>query len=100
MVRWLGYSNVGEGNGLLWIDDGAADDCVHILDFEPEKDKLVIRFDEPIEYAANRDGLFMTYDSKADATNIFAYSKKVSKIFCLDPSEHQGFYLGNFSQIA
>jgi hypothetical protein len=78
----------------------ASDDCVHILDFEPEKDKRVIRFDEPIEQAANPDRVIMTYDSRADATNVFADGKKVAEIFGVYPNELQDFYLGNFSRIA
>jgi hypothetical protein len=85
---------------FLQNDVSAADDCVHILDFEPEKDKLVIRFDEPIEQAANPDRVIMTYDSRADATNVFADGKKVAELFGVYPNELQDFYLGNFSRLA
>ena len=78
----------------------AADDCVHILDFEPEKDRLVIRFDEPIEQAANPDRVIMTYDSRADATNVYVDGKKVAEIFGVYPNELQNFYIGNFSRLA
>ena len=78
----------------------AADDCVHILDFEPEKDKLEIRFEVPIEQDANPDRMIMTCDSRADATNVYADGKKVAEIFGVYPKELQDFYLGNFSRIA
>jgi hypothetical protein len=42
----------------------------------------------------------MTYDSRADATNVFADGKKVAEIFGVYPNELQDFYLGNFSRIA
>lgn len=85
---------------FLQDDVSAGDDCANILDFEPENDKLVIRFDEPIEQAANPDRVIMIYDSRADATNVFADGKKVAEIFGVYPNELQDFYLGNFSHIA
>jgi hypothetical protein len=85
---------------FLQDDMTTADDCVHISDFEPEKYKLVIRFDEPIEQAANPDRVIMTYDSRAHATNVFADGKKVAEIFGVYPNELKDFYLGNFSRIA
>ena len=96
----MGGGDVDQFEVFLQDDVSAADDCVHILDFEPEKDKLVIRFDEPIEQAANPDRVIMTYDSRADATNVYADGKKVAEIFCVYPNELQDFYLGNFSRIA
>ena len=57
------------------------------MDFEPEKDKLVIRFDESIEQAANPDRVIMTYDIRADATNVYADGKKVAEIFGVYPNE-------------
>ena len=96
----MGGGDVDQFEVFLQDDVSAADDCVHILDFEPEKDKLVIRFDEPIEQAANPDRVIMTYDSRADATNVFADGKKVAEIFGVYPNELQDFYLGNFSRIA
>jgi hypothetical protein len=42
----------------------------------------------------------MTYDSRADATNVFAYGKKVAEIYGVYPNELLDFYLGNFSRIA
>ena len=85
---------------FLQDDMTTADDCVYILDFEPEKYKLVIRFDEPIEQAANPDRVIMTYDSRAYATHVFADGKKVAEIFGVYPNELKDFYLGNFSRIA
>ena len=85
---------------FLQDDVSAEDDFVHILDFEPEKDKLVTRFDEPIEQAANPDRVIMTYYSRADATNVCANGKKVAEIFGVYPNELQDFYLGNFARIA
>lgn len=96
----MGGGDVDQFEVFLQDDVSAADDCVHILDFEPEKDKLVIRFDEPIEQAANPDRVIMTYDSRADATNVYADGKKVAEIFGVYPNELQDFYLGNFSPIA
>ena len=96
----MGGGDVDQFEVFLQDDVSAADDCVHILDFEPEKDKLVIRFDEPIEQAANPDRVIMTYDSRADATNVYADGKKVAEIFGVYPNELQDFYLGNFSRIA
>ena len=96
----MGGGNVDQFEVFLQDDVSAADDCVHILDFEPEKDKLVIRFDEPIEQAANPDRMIMTYDTRADATNVYADGKKVAEIFGVYPNELQDFYLGNFSRIA
>ena len=57
------------------------------MDFEPEKDKLVIRFDESIEQAANPDRVIMTYDIRADSTNVYADGKKVAEIFGVYPNE-------------
>lgn len=96
----MGGGDVDQFEVFLQDDVSASDDCVHILDFEPEKDKRVIRFDEPIEQAANPDRVIMTYDSRADATNVFADGKKVAEIFGVYPNELQDFYLGNFSRIA
>ena len=96
----MGGGDVDQFEVFLQNDVSAADDCVHILDFEPEKDKLVIRFDEPIEQAANPDRVIMTYDSRADATNVFADGKKVAEIFGVYPNELQDFYLGNVSRLA
>ena len=96
----IGGGDVDQFEVILQDDVSAADDCVHILDFEPEKDKLVIRFDEPIEQAANPDRVIMTYDSRADATNVYADGKKVAETFGVYPNELQDFYLGNFSRIA
>ena len=96
----MGGGDVDRFEVFIQDDVSAADDCVHILDFEPEKDKLVIRFDEPIEQAANPDRVIMTYDSRADATNVYADGKKVAEIFGVYPNELQDFYLGNFSRIA
>ena len=96
----MGGGDVDQFEVFLQDDVSAGDDCVHILDFEPEKDKLVIRFDEPIEQAANPNRVIMTYDSRADATNVFADGKKVAEIYGVYPSELQDFYLGNFSRIA
>lgn len=96
----MGGGDVDQFEVFLQDDVSAADDFVHILDFEPEKDKLVIRFDEPIEQAANPDRVIMTYDSRADATNVYADGKKVAEIFGVYPNELQDFYLGNFSRIA
>ena len=96
----MGGGDVDQFEVFLQDDVSAADDCVHILDFEPEKDKLVIRFDEPIEQAANPDRVIMIYDSRADATNVYADGKKVAEIFGVYPNELQDFYLGNFSRIA
>ena len=96
----MGGGDVDQFEVFLQDDVSAADDCVHILDFEPEKDKLVIRFDEPIEQAANPDRVIMTYDSRADATNVYADGKKVAEIFGVYPNELQDFYLGNFARIA
>jgi hypothetical protein len=59
-----------------------------------------IRFDEPSEQDANPDRVTMTYDSRADETNVYADGKKVAKIFGVYPNELQDFYLGNFSRIA
>ena len=96
----MGGGDVDQFEVFLQNDLNAADDCIHILDFEPEKDKLVIRFDEPIEQAANPDRVIMTYDSRADATNVYADGKKVAEIFGVYPKELQDFYLGNFSRVA
>ena len=96
----MGGGDIDPFEVFLQDDVSAADDCVHILDFEPEKDKLVIRFDEPIEQAANPDRVVMTYDSRADATNVYSDGKKVAEIFGVYPNELQDFYLGNFSRIA
>jgi hypothetical protein len=96
----MGGGDVNQFEVFIQDDVSASDDCVHILDFEPEKDKRVIRFDEPIEQAANPDRVIMTYDSRADATNVFADGKKVAEIFGVYPNELQDFYLGNFSRIA
>ena len=96
----MGGGDVDRFEVFIQDDVSAADDCVHILDFEPEKDKLLIRFDEPIEQDANPDRVIMTYDSRADATNVFADGKKVAEIFGVYPNELQDFYLGNFSRIA
>jgi Ca2+-binding RTX toxin-like protein len=96
----LGGGHVDQFEVFIQDDVSAADDCVHILDFEPEKDKLLIRFDEPIEQDANPDRVIMTYDSRADATNVYADGKKVAEIFGVYPNELQDFYLGNFSRIA
>ena len=96
----MGGGDIDQFEVFLQDDVSAEDDCVHILDFEPEKDKLVIRFDEPIEQAANPDRVIMTYDSRADATNVYADGKKVAEIFGVYPNELQDFYLGNFSRIA
>ena len=60
----------------------------------------MIRFDEPIEQAAKPDLLIMTYDSRADATIVFADGKKVAEIYGVYTNELQDFYLGNFSRIA
>ena len=95
----MGGGDVDRFAVFIQDDVSAADDCVHILDFEPEKDKLLIRFDEPIEQDANPDRVIMTYDSRADATNVFADGKKVAEIFGVYPNELQDFYLGNFSRI-
>ena len=96
----MGGGDIDQFEVFLQDDVSAEDDCVHILDFEPEKDKLVIRFDEPIEQAANPDRVIMTYDSRADATNVYADGKKVAEIFGVYPNGLQDFYLGNFSRIA
>ena len=96
----MGGGDVDQFEVFLQDDVSAGDDCVYILDFKPEKDKLVIRFYEPIEQAANLDRLILTYDSRADATNVFADGKKVSEIFGVYPNELQDFYLSNFSRIA
>ena len=96
----MGGGDVDQFEVFLQGGVDAADDCVHILDFEPEKDRLVIRFDEPIEQAANPDRVIMTYDSRADATNVYADGKKVAEIFGVYPNELQDFYLGNFSRLA
>ena len=96
----MGGGDVDQFEVFLQDDVSVSDDCVHILDFEPEKDKLLICFDEPIEQAANPDRVIMTYDSRADATNVFADGKKVAEIFGVYPNELQDFYLGNFSCIA
>ena len=96
----MGGGDIDQFEVFLQDDVSAEDDCVHILDFEPEKDKLVIRFDEPIEQAANPNRVIMTYDSRADATNVFADGKKVAEIYGVYPNELQDFYLGNFSRIA
>ena len=96
----MGGGDVDQFEVFLQDDVSARDDCVHILDFKPEKDKLVIRFYEPIEQAANPDRLILTYDSRTDATNVFADGKKVAEIFGVYPNELQDFYLGNFSRIA
>jgi hypothetical protein len=96
----MGGGDVDQFEVFLQDDVSAADDCGHILDFEPEKDKLVIRFDEPIEQAANPDRVIMTYDSRADATNVYADGKKVAEIFGVHPNELHDLYLGNFSRIA
>jgi hypothetical protein len=37
----------------------------------------------------------MTYDSRADETNVYADGKKVAEIFGVYPNELQDFYLGN-----
>ena len=95
----MGGGDVDRFEVFIQDDVSAADDCVHILDFEPEKDKLLIRFDEPIEQDANPDRVIMTYDSRADATNVYADGKKVAEIFGVYPNELQDFYLGNFSRI-
>jgi len=71
----IGDGDVDQFEVFLQDDVSAADDCVHILDFEPEKDKLVIRCDEPIELAAKPDRMIMTYDSRAEPTNVFAVGK-------------------------
>ena len=42
----------------------------------------------------------MTYDSRADETNVYADGKKIAEIFGVYPNELQDFYLGNFSRIA
>ena len=96
----MGAGDIDQFEVFLQDDVSAADACVHILDFEPEKDKLVIRFDEPIGQAANPDRVIMTYDSQADATNVYADGKKFAEIFGVYPNELQDFYLGNFSRIA
>ena len=96
----MGGGDIDQFEVFLQDDVNAADDGVHILDFEPEKDKLVIRFDEPIEQAANPDRVIMTYNSRADATNVYTDGKKVAEIFGVYPNELQDFYLGNFSHIA
>jgi len=96
----MGGGDIDQFEVFLQDDVNAADDGVHILDFEPEKDKLVIRFDEPIEQAANPDRVIMTYDSRADATNVYTDGKKVAEIFGVYPNELKDFYLGNFSRIA
>lgn len=44
-----GGGDVHQFEVFLQDDVSAADGCVHILDFELEKDNLVIRFDESIE---------------------------------------------------
>lgn len=51
----MGSGDVNQFEVFFRNDYIAADDCVHILGFEPEKGKLAIRFDEPIEQAANPD---------------------------------------------
>ena len=96
----MGGGDIDQFEVFLQDDVSAEDDFVHILDFEPEKDKLLIRFDEPIEQAANPDRVIMTYYSRADATNVCADGKKVAEIFGVYPNELQDFYLGNFSRIA
>ena len=95
----MGGGDVDRFEVFIQDDVSAADDCVHILDFEPEEDKLLIRVDEPIEQDANPDRVIMTYDSRADATNVYADGKKVAEIFGVYPNELQDFYLGNFSRI-
>lgn len=96
----MGGGDVDQFEVFLQDDVDALDDCVHILDSEPEKDRLVIGFDEPIEQAANPDRVIMTYDSRADAANVYANGKKVAEIFGVYPNEPQDFYLGNFSRLA
>ena len=96
----MGGGDIDQFEVFLQDDVSAEDDFVHILDFEPEKDKLVTRFDEPIEQAANPDRVIMTYYSRADATNVCADGKKVAEIFGVYPNELQDFYLGNFARIA
>ena len=59
-----------------------------------------IRFDEPIEQDANPDRVIMTYDSRADETNVYADGKKFAEIFGVYPNGFQDYYLGNFSRIA
>ena len=96
----IGGGDVDQFEVFLQDDVDAADDCVHTLDFEPEKDRLVIGFDEPTEQAANPDRVIMSYDSRADATNVYADGKEVVEIFGVYPNELQDFYLGNFSRLA
>ena len=96
----MGGGDIDQFEVFLQDDVSAEDDFVHILDFEPEKDKLVTHFDEPIEQAANPDRVIMTYYSRADATNVCADGKKVAEIFGGYPNELQDFYLGNFARIA
>ena len=83
----------GMSTEVFLQDDGSRDDCVYILDFKPEKDKLVIRFYEPIEQAANLGRLILTYDSRADATNVFADGKKVAKFLAFTPTSYRIFIL-------
>ena len=92
----MGGGDVAQFEVFLQNDVSEADDCVHILDFEPKNDKLVIRFDEPVEQAANPDRVIITYDCRADATNVYADGKKVVEIFGVYPKELQDFYLCNF----
>ena len=88
--------DVAQFEVFLQDDVSAADDCVHILDFEPKNDKLVIRFDEPIEQAANPDRVIMAYDSRADATNVYADGKKVAEILAFTPTSYRIFILAIF----
>ena len=89
----MGGGDVDQFEVFLQDDVSAADDCVHISDFEPEKDKLVIRFDEPIEQAANPDRVIMTYDSRADATNVLPMAKRSSKSMAFTPTIYWIFIL-------
>ena len=60
----------------------------------------MIRFDEPIEQAANPDRVIMTYDSRADATSVYTDGQKVAEIFGVYPNELKDLYFGNFSRLA
>jgi Ca2+-binding RTX toxin-like protein len=92
--------NGGKGNDLLWIDDGDNATCGTGSDAFVIEANSKIRFDEPSEQDANPDRVTMTYDSRADETNVYADGKKVAEIFGVYPNELQDFYLGNFSRIA
>lgn len=96
----MGGGDVDQFEVFIRNEQAPTDQCVHILDFDPEVDKLVIRIDEPIEQAANSDRVIMTYDSQSDATHVFADGKKVAEIFGAYPSDLQDFRIGNFAQIA